>query len=92
MLHLCVCVHSGSLESTQKSRVALQLTSVSCCRNLSRAQFLDLRTLTIELIVKSLSQIFSGAWAGVTQCSPRPKRLRRRKIIYRLCMGNSQTV
>ena len=51
----CVCrdiEHLGSLESTQKARVAKLLTPLSCCPNFLRAQHLDIRTLTHELIVK----------------------------------------
>ena len=58
MLQQCVCrdiEHLGSLESTQKARVAL-----SCASSYSYASFehsklpaCDIRTLTHELIVKS---------------------------------------
>ena len=56
MLQLCVCrdiEHLGSLESTQEARVARgALTPLSCSPNFPRAQYLDKRTLTHELIVK----------------------------------------
>ena len=61
MLQLCVCrdiEHLGSLESTQEARVALgcascnsYATPLSCSPNFPRAQYLDIRTLTHELIV-----------------------------------------
>ena len=56
MLQLCVCrdiEHLGSLESTQEARVAPRatLTPLSCSPNFPRAQYLDIRTLTHELIV-----------------------------------------
>ena len=56
MLQLCVCrdiEHLGSLESTQEARVArgATLTPLSCSPNFPRAQYLDIRTLTHELIV-----------------------------------------
>ena len=55
MLQLCVCrdiEHLGSLESTQEARVARGVTPLSCSPNFPRAQYLDIRTLTHELIVK----------------------------------------
>ena len=56
MLQLCVCrdiEHLGSLDSTQEARVArgATLTPLSCSPNFPRAQYLDIRTLTHELIV-----------------------------------------
>ena len=47
MLQLCLCRdidHLGSLESTQAARL-------TCSLNFPRAQYLDMRTLTHELIV-----------------------------------------
>ena len=57
MLQLCVCrdiERLGSLDSTQEARVALgaTLTPPSCSPNFPRAQYLDIRTLTHELIAK----------------------------------------
>ena len=57
MLQLCVCQdieHLRSLESTQEVRVArgATLTPLSCSPNFPRAQYLDIGTLTHELIVK----------------------------------------
>ena len=65
MLQLCVCrviEHLGSLESTQEARVALGATRtpLSCSPNFPRAQYLDIRTLTHELIVKLYINL---AWA-----------------------------
>ena len=54
MLQLCICrdiEHLGSLESTQEVRVAT-LTLLSCSPDFPRAQYLDISTLTHELIVK----------------------------------------
>ena len=54
MLQQCVCrdiEHLGSLESTQEARVARGVTPLSCSPNFPRAQYLDIRTLTHELIV-----------------------------------------
>ena len=61
MLQLCVCrdiEHAGSLDSTKEaqscSRLLLEqfwLTPLSCSPNFPRAQYLDIRTLTHELIV-----------------------------------------
>ena len=56
MLQLCLCrdiEHLGSLESTQEARVArgATLTPLSCSPNFPRAQYLDIQTLTHELIV-----------------------------------------
>ena len=51
MLQLCVCreiEHLGSLESTQEAREPL-----SCSPNFPRAQYLDICTLTHELILNS---------------------------------------
>ena len=48
MRQLCVCrdlEHLGSLESTQEAR-----TPLSCSPNFPRAQYIDIRTLTHELI------------------------------------------
>ena len=42
--------HLGSLESTQEARATL--TPLSCSPNFPRAQYLDIRTLAHELIVK----------------------------------------
>ena len=57
MLQQCVCQdieYLGSLESTQKARVALgtTLTPLSCSPHFPRAQYQDIRTLMHELIVK----------------------------------------
>ena len=62
MLQLCVCrdiEHLGSLESTQEARVArgATLTPLSCSPNFPRAQYLDIRTLTHELIVDYTDEI-----------------------------------
>ena len=54
MLQLCVCrdiEHAGSLESTQEARVALG-APLSCSPNFPHAQYLDIRMVTHELIVK----------------------------------------
>ena len=54
MLQLCVCrdiEHLGSLESTQEAAPRATLTPLSCSPNFPRAQYLDIRTLTHELIV-----------------------------------------
>ena len=55
MLHQCVyrgIEHLGSLESTQKARVALGNSYASfVLSKLPRAQYLDILTLTHELIV-----------------------------------------
>ena len=56
-IRLTVRKNLGSLESTQDARVALgapraTLTPLSCSPNFPRAQYLDIRTLTHELIVK----------------------------------------
>ena len=56
MLQLCVCrdiEHLGSLESTQEAAPRATLTPRSCSPNFPRAQYLDIRTLPHELIVKS---------------------------------------
>ena len=53
MLQLCVCrdiEHLGSLESTQEAAPHATLTPLSCSPNFPRAQYLDIRTLTHELI------------------------------------------
>ena len=60
MLQLCVCrdiEHLETLENTQEAGVALgcalaTLTPLSRSPNFPRAQYLDIRTLTHELIVK----------------------------------------
>ena len=55
MLQQCVCrdiEHLGSLESTQEAAPRATLTPLSCSPNFPRAQYLDKRTLTHELIVK----------------------------------------
>ena len=60
MLQLCICrdmEHLETLENTQEARVALgcapaTLTPLSRSPNFPRAQYLDIRTLTYELIVK----------------------------------------
>ena len=60
MLQLYVCrdiEHLGNLESTQEARVAFGCSSSnsyasSCSPNFPQAQYLDIRTLTYELIVK----------------------------------------
>ena len=55
MLQLYVCrdiEHLGSLESTQEAAPHATLTPLSCSPNFPRAQYLDIRTLTHELIVK----------------------------------------
>ena len=62
MLQLCVCrdiEHLGSLESTQEARVArgATLTPLSCSPNFPRAQYLDIRMLTHELIVNYTDEI-----------------------------------
>ena len=52
MLQLCVgrdIEHLGSLESTQEVRVAT-ITPLSCSPNFPRAQYLDIGTLTHELL------------------------------------------
>ena len=47
--------HLVSLESIQRDRVARgALTPLLCCPNFPRAQYLDIRTLTHELIVEQL--------------------------------------
>ena len=54
MLQLCVCrdiEHLGSLESTQEAAPHATLTPLSCSPNFPRAQYLDIRMLTHELIV-----------------------------------------
>ena len=59
MLQHCVCrdiEHLGGLESTQKARVALGCASSNSyasfvLHNFPRDQYLDIRTLTHELIV-----------------------------------------
>ena len=63
MLQLCVCQgieHLGSLESTQEARVALGCASRNSYNSFvlsklkfPRVQYLDIRTLTHELIVNS---------------------------------------
>ena len=63
MLQQCICrdiEHLGSLESTQEARVARGATPLSCSPNFPRAQYLDIRTLTHELIVK---------WSDITSRS-----------------------
>ena len=67
MLQQCVCrdiEHLGSLESTQKARVALGCASsysyaslVLRSPNFPRAQYLDIRTLTHELKIKIQQKI-----------------------------------
>ena len=61
MLQLCVfrdIEHLGSLKSTQEDRVrTLKPLLRSCSPNFPRAQYLDIRTLTHELIVKLLLSI-----------------------------------
>ena len=60
MLQLCVCrdiKHLESLKSTQEARVALGCAlgnsyASFVLSNFPRAQYLDIRTLTHELIVK----------------------------------------
>ena len=53
MLQQCVFEHLGSLESTQKASVArAALTPLLCSPNFPRAQYLDILTLTHELVVK----------------------------------------
>ena len=57
-LHVCRDIeHLGNLESTQEARVAFgcsraTLTPLLCSPNFPQAQYLDIRTLTYELIVK----------------------------------------
>ena len=54
MLQLCVCrdiEHLGSLKSTQEARV----TPLSCSLNFPGAQYLDIRTLAHEIIVKYIT-------------------------------------
>ena len=54
MLQLYVCrdiEHLESLESTQEAAPRATLTPLSCSPNFPRAQYLDIRTLTVELIV-----------------------------------------
>ena len=68
MLQLCVCrdiEHLGSLESTRLKRLELlsavpraTLMPLSCSPNVPRAQYLDIRTLMHELIVKLKMCVF----------------------------------
>ena len=54
MLQQCVCrdiEHLRSLASTQEAAPRATLMPLSCSPNFPRAQYLDLRTLTHELIV-----------------------------------------
>jgi len=68
MLLLCVCrdiEHLESLESTQEARVAASratLMPLSCSPNFPRAQYLNTRMLTHELILK---YIFLGKLAAL---------------------------
>ena len=65
MLQQCVCrdiEHLGSLESTQEAAPHATLTPLSCSPNFPRAQYLDIRTLTHELIVKYLNNIGEEFW------------------------------
>ena len=67
MLQLCVCrdiEHLGSLEGTQEARVARgALTPLSCSPNFPRVQYLDIRTLTHELIVNfKKDKVYFGIW------------------------------
>ena len=59
MLQQCACrdiEQLGRLDSTQEARVAPRatLTPISCSPNFPRAQYLDIRTQTHELIVNFL--------------------------------------
>ena len=63
MLQLCVCRDIeplGSLESTQEASVArgATLAPLSCSPNFPRAQHLDIRTLTHDLIVKYIENVY----------------------------------
>ena len=67
MLQLCVCrdiEHLVGLESTQEARVARgALTPLSCSPNFPRVQYLDIRTLTHELIVNfKKDKVYFGIW------------------------------
>ena len=67
MLQLCVCrdiEQLGSLESTQEARVARgALMPLSCSPNFPRVQYLDIRTLTHELIVNfKKDKVYFGIW------------------------------
>ena len=68
MRELCVCrdiEHLGSLESTQEAvpHASATLTPLSCSPNFTRAQYLDIRTLTHELIVN----YWSWGWDKLIQ-------------------------
>ena len=67
MLQLCVSLdieHLGNLKSTQEARVArgASLTPLSWSPNFPRAQYLDIRTLTHELIVKNETTVHTLTW------------------------------
>ena len=67
MLQLCVWLdieYLGSLESTQEARVARGaiLTLLSGSPNFPRAQYLDICTLTRELIVKNETTVHILTW------------------------------